>query len=57
MFQREFKEGEDQSTILAEIDGVVSTRSFELLIQWLYLGRVFFGELAPEEPSLLQSNL
>jgi len=31
------------------MDGVVSTRSFELLVQWLYLGRVIFGELKPEE--------
>jgi hypothetical protein len=34
---------------LTEIDGVVSIRSFELLVQWLYLGRVIFGELTPEE--------
>jgi hypothetical protein len=34
---------------LAEIEGVVSTQSFELLIQWLYLGRVIFGDLAPED--------
>ena len=31
------------------MDGVVSARSFELLVQWLYLGRVAFGILAPEE--------
>jgi len=34
---------------LAEINGVVSTRSFKLLVQWLYLGRVIFGELEPAE--------
>jgi hypothetical protein len=34
---------------LTEIDGVVSTRSFELLVQWLYLGRVVFGNLTPKE--------
>jgi hypothetical protein len=34
---------------LSEEDGVISTRSFQLLVQWLYLGRVIFGELAPEE--------
>jgi len=28
---------------------VISTRSFQLLVQWLHLGRVIFGELAPEE--------
>ncbi|KAH6678601.1 hypothetical protein B0J14DRAFT_697585 [Halenospora varia] len=44
-----FWEGEEQSTTLTEIDGVVSTRSFEMLVQWLYLGRVVFGELEPTE--------
>jgi hypothetical protein len=34
---------------LSEEDGVISTRSLQLLVQWLYLGRVIFGELAPEE--------
>jgi hypothetical protein len=48
-FEGAFREGEDQSTTLAEIDGVVSTRSFELLVQWIYLGRVIFGELEPAE--------
>lgn len=48
-FEGAFREGEDQSTTLAEIDGVVSTRSFELLVQWIYLGRVVFGELEPAE--------
>jgi hypothetical protein len=28
---------------------IVSTQGFELLVQWLYLGRVIFGELIPEE--------
>jgi hypothetical protein len=48
-FEGAFREGDDQSTTLAEIDGVVSTRSFEMLVQWLYLGRVVFGELNPAE--------
>jgi BTB/POZ domain len=48
-FQGNFREGEEQSTTLAEIDGVVSVRSFELLAQWLYLGRVNFGGLTSEE--------
>jgi hypothetical protein len=48
-FEGAFREGEDQSTTLVEIDGVVSTRSFELLVQWIYLGRVVFGELEPAE--------
>jgi len=34
---------------LEEIDGVVSTQSFQILVQWICLGRVVFGELAPEE--------
>ena len=34
---------------MSEEDGVISTRSFQLLVQWLHLGRVIFGELAPEE--------
>lgn len=34
---------------MTEIDGVVSVRSFELLVQWLYLGRVIFGKLTPKE--------
>jgi hypothetical protein len=39
----------EQSTNLTEEDGVVATRSFQLLVQWLYLGRVILDELAPEE--------
>lgn len=31
------------------MDGVVSVRSFELLVQWLYLGRVNFDVLTPDE--------
>jgi len=49
MFEREFKESADQSTILEEIDGVLSTRSFEMLLQWLYIGKVLFSEMPPEE--------
>jgi hypothetical protein len=48
-FEGKFQEGEEQSTTLTEVDGVVSTRSFELLVQWLYLGRVIFSDLTPEE--------
>ena len=48
-FEGQFQEGEQQSTTLVEIDGVVSARSFKLLVQWVYLGRVIFGELAPGE--------
>lgn len=31
------------------MDSVVSICSFKLLLQWLYLGRVNFGKLTPEE--------
>jgi len=34
---------------LAEIDGIISPRSFEILVQWLYLGRVLFRESTPKE--------
>jgi hypothetical protein len=34
---------------LEEKDGVVSTQSFQVLVQWVCLGRVVFGKLAPAE--------
>ncbi|KFZ01459.1 hypothetical protein V500_00762 [Pseudogymnoascus sp. VKM F-4518 (FW-2643)] len=49
MFDGNFKEGVEQSTTLEEIDGVVSTRSFEMLVQWLYVSRVIFDEATSEE--------
>lgn len=48
-FEGEFREGEEQSITLTEMDGVVSVRGFELLVQWLYLGRVIFGKSTPKE--------
>lgn len=42
-----FKEGAEQSTTLEEVDGVVSTRSFEMLVQWVCLGRIVFGDSPP----------
>jgi hypothetical protein len=30
-------------------EGLVSSRSFQMLIQWMYLGRVVFPELSPED--------
>lgn len=42
-------EGEEQSTTVEEIDDVVSTQSFQMLVQWVCLGRVVFGGSAPEE--------
>lgn len=49
MFEGPFKEGGEQSTTLEEMDGVVSTQSFQMLVQWVCLGRVVFGESTPEE--------
>lgn len=43
-FNGAFKEGEEQSIVLKEIEGVVSSRSFELFLQWLYLGHIILGE-------------
>lgn len=34
---------------MTEIEDVVSVQSFKLLLQWLHLGRVFFGTLTPKE--------
>lgn len=50
MFQEErFIEGAKLSTTLEEVDGVVSTRSFEMLVQWVYNNRIVFGDLPPAE--------
>lgn len=48
-FEGVFKEGQDQSVDLSEEGGVVSPRSFQMLVQWMTLGRVVFGELEPVE--------
>jgi hypothetical protein len=44
-----FKEGVEQSATMEEIDGVVSTRSFEMLVQWVCLGRIVFEDSLPAE--------
>lgn len=49
MFEKKFREGVEQSATLQEIDGVLSVRSFNMILQWLYTGRVLFGKLAPKE--------
>jgi hypothetical protein len=50
MFQEErFLEGTEQSATLEEIDGVVSTRSFDMLVQWVLHNRIVFGDLPPAE--------
>ena len=48
MFKGPFREGEEQATTLEEINGVVTPRSFEILVQWVCLGRVVFRECAPD---------
>jgi hypothetical protein len=48
MFEGPFREGEEQSTTLEEINGVVSPRSFQMLVQWVCLGRVVFRECTPD---------
>ncbi|KFY69217.1 hypothetical protein V496_00426 [Pseudogymnoascus sp. VKM F-4515 (FW-2607)] len=45
MFNGNFKEGEEQSATLEEIDGVVSAGSFQMLAQWVCVGRVVLGML------------
>lgn len=48
-FKGHFKEGEEQSTTLGEIDGVISTRSFQMLAQWVCLGRIVFEDSLADE--------
>jgi hypothetical protein len=47
-FEGSFREGEEQSTTLEEINGVVTARSFQMLVQWVCLGRVVFTECTPD---------
>lgn len=41
MFNGHFAEGQSQTAILEDAGGVVPERSFEALIQWLYMCQVF----------------
>lgn len=43
MFEGEFSEGQQQTATLEELEGVVSVRSLEALLQWLYLRKVKFN--------------
>jgi hypothetical protein len=54
-FEGDFKEGAEQSATLEEIDGVVSTRSFEMLVQWVCLGRIVFRSLPPPAEAIATS--
>lgn len=42
-------EAAELSIILEEIDGMASTRSFEMLVQWVCHNRIVFGDLPPVE--------
>lgn len=48
MFKGKFKEGQEQTTILEEIDGVISIQSLEAFLQWIYLHKIDFDLREPE---------
>jgi len=47
--QEHFREGSEQLVTLKEIDGVVSARSFEMLVPWVCFQRLIVKELPPTE--------
>ena len=49
MFEGNFKEADGNSATLKEIDGVLSTQSFEMLVQWVCLGRIEYGDTSPTD--------
>ncbi|KAJ5177270.1 uncharacterized protein N7482_003147 [Penicillium canariense] len=49
MFESNFAEGQQQVATLEEVEGVVSVRSFEALIKWLYLRRIQLDSEGPED--------
>lgn len=49
MFEGSFKEGQESTATLKEIEDVVSTKSLQMLVQWVCLGRVQFGSSTHEE--------
>jgi hypothetical protein len=48
-FDGEFQEARDKSMTLTEEEGIVTQRSFGMLVQWLYLGRLLINESTPTE--------
>ncbi|KAJ5368636.1 uncharacterized protein N7496_008396 [Penicillium cataractarum] len=52
MFNGPFSEGQTQTAVLEDIEGVVSEQSLEALIQWLYMGQVKFHMTYPEDHGL-----
>jgi hypothetical protein len=49
MFDGDFKESKEHSAVLAEVEGVVSVRSFKLFLQFVYIGHVKLGHEPPED--------
>ncbi|KAL2859489.1 hypothetical protein BJX68DRAFT_116141 [Aspergillus pseudodeflectus] len=49
MFEGHFKESKENSATLAEVEGVVSIRSFKLFLQFVYTGRIRLGDEPPED--------
>lgn len=49
MFDGPLVEGTDNIVRLNELAGVVSVRSFTLLIQWCYTGKIVFKSVTPSE--------
>jgi hypothetical protein len=49
MFEGDFKESKENSATLAEVEGVVSVRSFKLFLQFVYTGRIRLGDEPPED--------
>jgi hypothetical protein len=49
MFDGDFKESKEHCAVLAEVEGVVSIRSFKLFLQFVYTGHVKLGDEPPED--------
>ncbi|KAL3458301.1 hypothetical protein BJX64DRAFT_226687 [Aspergillus heterothallicus] len=49
MFNGNYKESEQQSAVLTEIEGVLSVRSFKLFLQRVYTGTIKLGDESPED--------
>ncbi|RAK94916.1 uncharacterized protein BO80DRAFT_450689 [Aspergillus ibericus CBS 121593] len=49
LFNGRFREGEEQVAELTEIDGVLSVRSFEMVLQWLCTGTVILEDEPPTQ--------
>jgi hypothetical protein len=53
MFGRGFAEAKEQSAIMEEIDGVISIRTFEVLLTLQYTGGINVGIQEPNPKTLL----